>query len=132
MGANYTVTGVGTTRTIAGTGAQTFSFGLTSGAAAVGIGYFFGWRDGDNVSTTGNLGVPEYDNSVAGSIRWFGDNVAPVVGSTPTSQDDFNRVYSLQANAVTSAAAPEPSALALLSLPLAGTVIRKRRSQGKA
>src|SRR5450755_1964812 len=53
-GGAFTVSGVGTTRTISSTGVLTFGFDLTDGSSLVGTQTFFGYRDGTVAS--GNTG----------------------------------------------------------------------------
>ena len=129
VGGNFKVTGIGTTRTNTGQGAQNFAFGLASGTAATDLGYYFGWRDGVAVASPSNQGVPNYAKGGVGLVTWFGGADA-VVGSAPTVVQTYNRTYSLQGTSVLSAAvAPEPGSVGLLlagALSLAGIVARRR------
>jgi len=61
----FRVTGIGQTRTNAGTGFQTFAFDLVAGRAAVGPGFTFGWKDGATTPGSGNPGVIEWDEDRA-------------------------------------------------------------------
>ena len=70
-GGNYTVSGVGTTQTIASAGAQTYSFGLTDGSSMVGASTYFGYRDG--TIAAGNQGTIAFNAAGSGAlIRYFG------------------------------------------------------------
>jgi hypothetical protein len=139
-GGNYLVSGVGTTETIASTGAQTYSFGLTDGSSLVGVATYFGYRDG-TVSTGTGTG-PANDTiafSSPGSgalIQYFGSagygtspNIyvgesfnpaggttvagGPEPGGLPYTSQTLPRIYSLDATAAT-ATVPEPGAISLV------------------
>lgn len=92
---DYVVSGVGATRTSTGAGEQHYPFELKSGAARVGPGFFFGWKDGSNGAD--NTGVPAFDDSSAATIRWFQQHTRFAVGENLGAGQSFDRAYSLQA-----------------------------------
>ncbi len=92
-GTGYQVTGVGTTRTSDGSGAQSFDFSLVSGSDQFDLGSALAWKDGSN--GTNNMGVPEFTNAGPGLVGWFGDgitNFAP--GDSLDVAGNFARTYS--------------------------------------
>lgn len=122
-GNQWQLTGIGATRTNAGTGLQEFFFDLVSGTAAVTPNHTFGWRNGP-ATGTGNAGVVEWVNSGATSVTgyaWTG-GVAQnaVVGNNYLQAADFSgtgfatfpggRIYSVQFDATV----PEPSSFLML------------------
>lgn len=93
----FEIVGVGTTRTSDGSGTQTFAFELQSGTDAVDANeYFFGVKDGDNV--TDDPGVIVYGRSTVEKIRRyngpFSGRLNP--GERLTGGRSFNRVFSVQ------------------------------------
>ncbi len=92
---SYTITGIGTTRSSSGGGAQTNAFALVSGSARVGPGYFFGWKDGSNGGNS--TGVPAWADGSAAGVRWFQQHTAFAVNESLGAGQFFNRAYSLQA-----------------------------------
>ena len=92
---SYTITGIGATRSSTGGGAQTNAFGLVSGSARVGPGYFFGWKDGSQGGN--NTGVPAWTDGTAAGVRWFGQHTAFSLNESLGAGQFFNRAYSLQA-----------------------------------
>ena len=135
---SFTLEGIGTTRVSAGTGLQSFLFGLIAGSADFGTGLFtFGFTDrryslsGNTVvAGTANTGVIPFDRPSAtipidpwretaivttpGVVTL---QIGSVIGTggvpfyNPIDGNGVNRIYSAQATEV-----PEPSALLLLSL----------------
>ena len=61
-GDKYLLTAIGTTRTNAGTGLQSFAFEPVQGTAEVGDGCFFGWHTGDPAGQH-NPGVIEFEDA---------------------------------------------------------------------
>jgi hypothetical protein len=127
----WSVTGIGTTQTVSGSGLYTFNFGLVSGSAAVGPNLTFGWYDGS--STASNPGTISFD--LATTAVGFSDFVSlafPVLNTAYATQNDFTgandgtswtggRIYSVQFVSSESdiptdppADAPEPSSLAMM------------------
>lgn len=102
LGSNqYSITGIGTTRTSDASGIQSFNFDLVSGSADVGEDLYFGWKDGGNGSN--NLGVIDYENVSSDSIIWLGgEQTSFSVGQTfpGSSSLELERSYSVQATAV--------------------------------
>jgi hypothetical protein len=97
VGDNYKIMGIGQTRTNAGTGLQSFDFGLVSGSAAVeDSDYYFGYKDGDN--STDNTGVIEHDQNTSDIIIWFGGDKAGqiLVGEELQTDLTLGRTYSIE------------------------------------
>ncbi len=93
----YEITGIGTTRTNAGTGEQAFDFDLTAGSDGVQAGvHHFGFKDGNN--TANNKGVIEWDNNTSDTIIWFGGGHAGdlSVGNSFVPNLTLSRTYSVQ------------------------------------
>lgn len=135
-GGNYTVSGVGTTQTIASAGAQTYSFGLTGGSSMVGASTYFGYRDG--TIAAGNQGTIAFNAAGSGAlIRYFGSagsgtspntyvgeffnsaggtTVAggPEAGGLGYTSQILQRIYSVQATATDASSVPEPGAISLM------------------
>ena len=130
----YRIRDVGTTRTNASTGAQTFSFKSSGGSITLTSGdYFFGWLDGEPGGQA-NTGVVEYNPydslehpNVTGSIASIGPNFQQnnaTVGTQLPAWGNFTRDYSAS---FTLAAIPEPASVALLLLGALGGLITLRR-----
>lgn len=60
-GLGLEVAAIGTTRTNATSGAQTYDFGLVSGTATIGANMYFGWRDGNAGGSIINAGTIQLD-----------------------------------------------------------------------
>lgn len=96
VGNQYVITGIGTTRTSDGSGAQTHSFDVVSGDGNLGIGEVFGWKDGGN--GTNNPGVPEYDNGGGETVTWHGGGQTSfATGDALNIAGNFGRTYSIMA-----------------------------------
>src|SRR5665213_2385426 len=124
----FTVTGVGTDYNPTGNGLNTFAFGLTSGSDVTGANTYFGFFD-----TSGPTVSYDYDGSGAGTFlvgTMPGLNASftdPNTAQHGDSQDNLNnRLYSIQATAVTSPI-PEPSSLILLGTGLVSLMGAGRR-----
>jgi len=97
VGSTYEITGIGETRTNAGTGEQSFGFDVTAGNDVVRAGaHYFGFKDGSNASD--NRGVIEWDNNTSDTIVWFGGGHAGdlSVGNAFTPNLTLKRTYSVQ------------------------------------
>jgi hypothetical protein len=99
--AGFELTGVGMTRSNAGTGLQTFAFEVVAGSDMVGDGYYFGWYDGDSTSVP-NAGVVEFDNApdarmtiLTSDGQMGGQRIQ--LGQTYRLQSEFRRQYSIMA-----------------------------------
>jgi hypothetical protein len=99
--AGFELTGVGTTRSNAGTGLQTFEFEVVAGSDMVGDGDYFGWYDGDSTSVP-NAGVVEFDNApdarmtiLTSDGQMGGQRIQ--LGQTYRLQSEFRRQYSIMA-----------------------------------
>ena len=93
----YEITGIGTTRTNAGTGEQPFDFSLAAGTDTVQAGvHYFGFKDGSD--TADNKGVIEWDNNTADTIVWFGGGHAGDLspGNSFVPNLTLARTYSVQ------------------------------------
>jgi dienelactone hydrolase len=100
-GDRYQLTGIGTTRTNAGTGVQTFEFEPVDGSALVGDGYFFGWHTGDREGHH-NPGVAEFEDapdSLMIILTADGQMGAQQlkIGASYRLQSQFRRRYSVMA-----------------------------------
>lgn len=100
-GDGYQLTGVGKTRTNAGTGLQTFEFEPAAGTDEVGDGYYFGWYDGDAAGPP-NAGVVEFEDApdarmviLTADGQMGGQRVQ--VGKPYRPQSEFRRQYSITA-----------------------------------
>jgi hypothetical protein len=97
VGNDWQVTGIGTSRTIAATGAQSFDFGLVEGSADT-AGRFFGWKDG-TAAGVNNAGAIEYTNGTSQRVTQYGFQGALSVGTVPSgSMNVLQRSYSVQAS----------------------------------
>ncbi len=116
---NYSITGLGTTRTNDASGVQTFAFGLVSGSATIEKGYTFGWVDG--TTSVGNASVAEWDGS--GPVILFSysnDNPDLYLNKTMgAAMPSFTQTLSVQ---VTASPIPEPSSLVLVGMAICGLV----------
>jgi dienelactone hydrolase len=99
--AGFELTGIGKTRSNAGTGLQTFDFEPVAGSDTVGDGYYFGWYDGDAAGPP-NPGAVEFDNApearmtiLTGDGQMGGQRVQ--LGATYRVQSEFGRHYSIMA-----------------------------------
>lgn len=123
----WTVTGIGTTRTIDAPGPYTFNFDLVSGSTVVGPTVTFGWYDGSvDSSNPGTISIDLATTAVG--YRDFHSLGFPVVNTPYATVYDFTglnpdgdwtsgRIYSVEFDSVDStdpSAAPEPSSLALM------------------
>ncbi len=100
-GDGYQLTGVGKTRSNAGTGLQTFEFEPAAGTDEVGDGYYFGWYDGDAAGPP-NAGVVEFEDApdarmviLTADGQMGGQRVQ--VGKPYRPQSEFRRQYSITA-----------------------------------
>ena len=95
----FRIAGIGTTRTSTGGGAQSFSFGLTSGSDLTGSDYYFGWKDGSN--GTDNAGTMDF-GFTQHAVRYLGaGHTSFSVGNSKSVVLDIaygfpGRSYSLQ------------------------------------
>ncbi len=101
QGDKYRLTGIGQTRTNAGTGAQTFSFETAEGTDTVGEGHFFGWHTG-NLKGSLNPGVIEYEDApdalmtiLTADGQMVGQTLK--IGEMYRLQSQFRRQYSVMA-----------------------------------
>jgi len=99
--AKYELMGIGTTRTNAGTGAQSFPFELVQGSDVVDEGCFFGWHTGD-LEGNYNPGVAEFQDSpdalmiiLTADGQMSGQKLK--VGATYRLQSQYRRRYSVMA-----------------------------------
>jgi hypothetical protein len=130
-GSALEVAAIGTTRTNAGGGAQTYDFGLVSGTAAVGANMYFGWRDGNAGGSIVNAGTIQfeltggpgilYHTSAAGVYQFNG---ALTVGQAYTFSNQLTeaRIYSADVTYT-----PEPAVFGLLGSGLLALVVAARR-----
>jgi dienelactone hydrolase len=100
-GDKYQLIGIGTTRTNAGIGVQTFAFEPVEGTDTVSDGCVFGWHTGDGQGKT-NPGVVEYeDASDAQMVILTGDGEMTgqklQLGNTYRLQSQYPRRYSVMA-----------------------------------
>ncbi len=123
---NYSITGLGTTRTNDASGVQTFAFGLVSGSTTIEKGYTFGWVDG--TTSVGNASVAEWDGS--GPVILFSvNNSNPDISlnkSMSPMMSPFTQTLSVQ---VTTSPIPEPSSLVLVGMAICGLVAYAWRSR---
>lgn len=101
VGDRYELTGIGQTRSNAGTGLQTFAFEPVAGTATVGDDYFFGWHDGP-LDGKPNAGVVEFEDApdsrmiiLTGDGQMDGQKLK--LGATYHAQSEFRRRYSIMA-----------------------------------
>jgi len=97
----YKLTGIGKTRTNAGTGLQTFPFDRVQGSDQVGAGYFFGFYTGD-LAGKPNAGVVEYSDDpqhqmIIVTLDGAMGDQRLLVGQTYREQSHWPRAYSVQA-----------------------------------
>jgi hypothetical protein len=100
-GDQYELVGIGTSRSNAGTGLQTFDFEVVAGTDAVGEGCFFGWHTGQPDGEH-NPGVIEYDSSTdCQMVILTADGQLAAqrleLGATYRVQSQFPRRYSVMA-----------------------------------
>ena len=100
-GDTYHLTGIGTTRTNAGTGLQTFPFEPVEGTDQVGDGHFFGWHTG-NMKGQQNRGVAEFEDApdalmiiLTADGQLGGQKLK--LGATYRFQSQYRRRYSVMA-----------------------------------
>lgn len=129
----FNIISIGTTRTNAGTGIQSFDFGATIGTPTVDSNTFFGFHSG--TVNTGTNGAIELDTLATSNPQFAlrtGSNSITTGAGTFTPFSD-NRVYSLQAVSMGVSVVPEGSTAALLglALPMIGTVVVARRRSKK-
>jgi dienelactone hydrolase len=98
-GDSYKLTGIGKTRTNAGTGAQTFAFEAVEGTDEAGDGYVFGWYDGAGDGTP-NAGVVEFDEAPDCRMVILGGSGQNLkIGQVLREQSAYPRRYSIAAEA---------------------------------
>ncbi|HUT60621.1 MAG TPA: hypothetical protein VNA25_22475, partial [Phycisphaerae bacterium] len=100
-GEGYKLTGVGTTRTNAGSGVQTFPFEPVEGTDEVGDDYFFGWHTGDGKEKQ-NPGVVEFEDApdcrmVILTADGAMEGQRLKVGAAYRNQSQYPRRYSIMA-----------------------------------
>ncbi len=100
-GDGYQLTGIGKTRTNAGTGLQTFEFEPAAGTDEVGDGYYFGWYDGAAAGAP-NAGVVEFEDApdarmviLTADGQMEGQRLQ--VGKPYRDQSEYRRQYSITA-----------------------------------
>ena len=96
-GDDLEITGIGQTRLSDASGGQTYTFELQSGSDVVQPGYFFGFKDGDNVSDS--PGTADYATNRDETVRRFNGPLSGsmVVGETLSGGREFGRIFSVQA-----------------------------------
>jgi hypothetical protein len=97
----HLLTGIGTTRTNAGSGLQAFPFDAVEGSDAVGAGHYFGWHTGD-LAGKQNAGVVEFEDGPRDRMTILTldgqlSNQRIVVGSAYRKHSEFPRTYSIRA-----------------------------------
>jgi hypothetical protein len=117
----WTITAIGTTRTVSGPGLYEFDFDVVFGSDLVTSNLTFGWYDGS--STSANQGTISFDRAATDiGVRDFTAPVFPVLGSSYTTKNDFTganepdgwsggRIYSVQFDPPEDV--PEPASLAM-------------------
>ncbi len=94
---NLTIRGIGTTRALTHTNTvQAFDFGLDSGSAAMGVGYYFGWIDGTTGGATSE-GVISFDSTNTCFSLCCGAVGTTSVGTEHSVVWNLDRRYSVQA-----------------------------------
>lgn len=134
---NWSIVGVGTTRTVAGAGVYSFDFGLVSGIDIAGPNLTFGWYNGS--STTATTGSISFDRTgTSEGVRDFAELLFPVVGSAYTPRFDFTgpnnmtddwlggRIYSVQFDPDVPGT-PEPATWSLMVGACAALTCLKRK-----
>jgi hypothetical protein len=115
-GGSFVVTGVGTTDTIAATGAQTFAFSLVSGSGFIGATSYFGYRDG-TVSAGSGATIPNdtvaFNNAGSGALMQYFGSAGPGASPNIYVGESFN-----SAGGTSVAGGPEAGGLAYSSLAL--------------
>lgn len=103
QGAGFQLIGIGTPRTNAGTGVQTFAFEPIAGTAVIGEDCFFGWYDG-HAEGVPNAGVVEFEDApdarmtiLTADGQLGGQKLA--AGATYREQSEYRRRYSIMATA---------------------------------
>ena len=133
---NWSIVGVGTTRTVTDPGVYSFSFGLVSGIDMAGPNLAFGWYNGS--STTPTSGSISFDRApTAVGVSDFAELLFPVVGSVYTPRFDFTggnnmtddwlggRIYSIQFDP--DPVVPEPATWSMMAGACAALVFLKRK-----
>jgi hypothetical protein len=121
----WTITGIGTTRTVLAAGFYTFSFDLVAGSDITSPNRTFGWYDGS--ATSQNQGTISFDRATTSiGVRDFLFDGFPVVNQSYVTKNDFTgandplgwaggRVYSVEFAPPDPLASPEPSTLVMLA-----------------
>jgi hypothetical protein len=102
-GEKYLLTGIGRTRTNAGSGLQTFEFEPVQGTNEIGDGCYFGWHDG-SLDGPANAGVVEFEDAPDGRMTILtGDGQLGgqrlQLGAGYRLQSEYHRRYSIMAEA---------------------------------